>query len=212
LQVRCNVGLSDRKVVIGRTEMIDGEGGVVWVVCVQKAESRSCRLERSWSVRNAGVTPGRSLTNTAPIACLATPSSVMQAKRAPDGLSDQKDPGHTLLYGKWVLRRGPEACNKAAEALASVGQWIDYEASYSHNGSQRPRASSLSDIVVLLGYSHESRQQTHYCQCSRMSSAIATLHKDRLESDLNGWAGTPRLPWACIHNAKKGAARSRAQV
>ena len=42
---------------------------------------------------------GRSLTNTAPIACLPTPSSVMQAKRAPDGLSDQKTPGHTYVYG-----------------------------------------------------------------------------------------------------------------
>ena len=58
-----------------------------------------------------------------------------------------------MVYEMWILRRGPEACNKAAEALASVGQWIDYEASYSHNGSLRSTASSLSDIAVLLGYS-----------------------------------------------------------
>jgi|ERR1700722_6543824 hypothetical protein len=124
-------------------------GKVVWsglYVC-RKQSTRSCRLERSWSVRNAGVTPGRSLTNTAPIACLSTPSSVMQAKRAPDGHSGPKAPGHTMCM-EWVLKRGPEACNKAAEAPASVGQWIDYEASYSHTGRHVPELP----LSVILKY------------------------------------------------------------
>jgi len=57
-----------------------------------------------------------------------------------------KDSGATLMCMEWVLRRGPEACNKAAEALASVGQWIDYEASYSQHGS--PRSQSFLSLSV----------------------------------------------------------------
>lgn len=81
--------------MIGRTGVIDGEGGVVWLrMCAESRVEVMQAREKLESVRNAGVTPDRSLTNTAPIARLSTPSSVMQAKRAPD-LSDQMDPGHT---------------------------------------------------------------------------------------------------------------------
>jgi hypothetical protein len=73
-------------------------GKVVWsglYVCRKKSRGHAGSREVG-VFRNAGVTPGRSLTNTAPIACLSTPSSVMQAKRAPDGPSGPKTPGHSM--------------------------------------------------------------------------------------------------------------------
>jgi hypothetical protein len=74
---------------------------VVWsglYVCRKQSRGHAGSRE-SWSVRNAGVTPGRSLTNTAPMACLSTPSSAMQAKTGARCLSDQRLPGHTYVYG-----------------------------------------------------------------------------------------------------------------
>lgn len=103
-------------------------------VCVQKAGSREVGVSR-----NAGVPQARSLTNTAPIGYLSTPSSAMQAKRAPGGFRTKRIRGTRIVRWKWVLKRDPEACNKATDARASVGQWIDYEAIYSHTGRYVPQ-------------------------------------------------------------------------
>jgi hypothetical protein len=83
-------------------------GKVVWYGFSMCAESR---LEGSWSVKECWRTPDRSLTNTAPIGYLSTPSSVMPAKRAPGGAFGPKESGaHTYFRWEWVLRRDPEAC------------------------------------------------------------------------------------------------------
>ena len=87
---------------------------------------------------------GRSLTNTAPIACLPTPSSVMQAKRAPDGFRTKRLRGTHYVYGVGTEERGLKPATRLQRPLRLSANGLNYEASYSHPGRHVPRASSLS--------------------------------------------------------------------